>query len=81
MIRKLNTIVLFVLLLLILGMYLFAEYRTGSLILILALSAAKFALVALEFMEVRRAHPIYGIWLLILFSFFAGGALWFFSMG
>ncbi|MCP5481348.1 MAG: hypothetical protein H7A21_07950 [Spirochaetales bacterium] len=72
-----NAIVLVTLLLLIAAMYLFAEYRTGSFILLLALSGAKFALVALQFMEVRAAHPIYGIWLLILFVFFAGGAIWF----
>ncbi|MBI40793.1 MAG: hypothetical protein CMF59_14435 [Leptospiraceae bacterium] len=76
--RSFNNYVLAALLILIAVVYFFAEYRAASLWLILGVSAVKFALVALEFMEVRKAHPIYGVWLLILFSAFAGGVLWFY---
>ncbi|HBS05210.1 MAG TPA: hypothetical protein DEA96_09610 [Leptospiraceae bacterium] len=75
--RSYNTFVFVALLILIAAMYFFAEFRAASVWLILGVSAIKFALVSLEFMEVRKAHPLYGTWLLILFFFFAGGLLWF----
>ena len=52
--RSFNNYVLAALLILIAVVYFFAEYRAASLWLILGVSAVKFALVALEFMEVRK---------------------------
>ena len=70
-----NTIALVALLLLVVLMYIFAESHIVSALLIMAVSGLKFALVAFQFMDVRKAHPIYGIWLLVLFAAFALGGL------
>lgn len=70
-----NTFALVALLSLVALMYVFAESHIVSAILIIAVSGVKFALVAFQFMEVRKAHPIYGIWLLVLFAGFALGGL------
>ncbi|GEM_PF-3127423 len=70
-----NSIVFAILVLSIIAIFFFAESGEISVLAILAFSGVKYALVSLEFMEVRKAHPAYGLWLLVLFLGFALGAL------
>ena len=71
-----NNVALILLLSLVAIMYFFTEEAAASVGLILGLGALKFGLVALQFMEVKKAHPVYGMWLLLLFAGYAVGAIW-----
>lgn len=75
-VKEMRNTLVFVLLVIAIGaIYFFAESEGVSALAVLIFSGLKFALVSLEFMEVRKAHPAYGLWLLFLFLAFALGAL------
>ncbi|MCB1307339.1 MAG: hypothetical protein KDK30_04125 [Leptospiraceae bacterium] len=71
-----NIVTAFLLLGIIAVMYIISDNLEGAALLILALSGIKFMLVGLQFMEVRTAHPAYGLWLGLLFLSFAVGVFW-----
>ena len=71
-----TNLALILLLALVAMMYFFTEEAAASVALILGLSGLKFAAVAFQFMEVKKAHPAYAAWLVVLFLAFSVGALW-----
>jgi hypothetical protein len=56
----------------------FIETRAaGWVAVFIAAAGVKFLAIGLQFMEVRRAHAFWIIWLMILFGVYAVGALFF----
>lgn len=56
--------------------FLYTENQgAGFLYLILAVAALKFITISLQFMELKHAHIIWPVWIVLLLAFYAVGVL------